>query len=262
MAKLDPAALVDAASDLSREDGCLSNLVSALSCAGTLEARQSLARIARESYLVGGHEALEALRDLGDHTLLLEIAQSDLPAPYREIALSFLGENFAELCLEELCAIASRSPEPSLRKLALRFLSTHDRPEALGALGPALDDPELKGEALEWLSRTAPDSVADLLLELLAHPDFAVRSRAARLLASATGPEIPPRLLLHLLSARREPREAALAALRLRGDISRWAGELPSLLTSPGALLLEKARELSAASRAALRGWKALPDRS
>jgi hypothetical protein len=240
MADLDATALLDAAPRLARDDDLVERLIQALTKTRSPDARFRIASIARESYLVGGREALEALAALGEEESLLEIARSDLPVPYREMALDLLGREFSWTCIAELQGLAIRSPEPSIRRLAFLHLSLCDDPAATRTIVDAVDDLELKDASLAWLSRLPPDSVLPTLFTLLSHPDARVRSLAVEMLRRSRKNILLP-LTLRLLSPRREARESAMTALLLRDEQAKIPQVLPLVFHTPQAAFFQKA---------------------
>ena len=240
MAGLDAAALLDAAPRLARDEELVECLIQALARTRSPDARFRIASIARESYLVGGHEALEALAALGEEESLIGIARSELPVAYREMAIDLLGREFSETCIAELQGLALRSPEPSIRRLTFLHLSLCDDPTAARIIVDAVDDLELKDAALAWLSRLSPDSVLPTLFALLSHPDARVRSVAVEMLRRSRKNILLP-LTLRLLSPRREARESAMTTLLLRDEQAKIPQMLPLVFHTPQAAFFQKA---------------------
>lgn len=182
LARHDPALLLESLPRLTRSDDLAGTLVAALSEVGTPEARDALAWLARRRYLRSGYAALSALADMGAYCSLLEIAQGQLPVPYREMALTLLGEEYGGLCTDELSTLALRSPEPAIRRLSFHYLSRETDAPATEAIPAALGDPMLRPVAYSWLDRLPRDRVLTLLGELLSHPEASVRMKASAFL--------------------------------------------------------------------------------
>jgi hypothetical protein len=189
----------------------------------------ALAAIAREEYLTSARDALAALAELGAHDALIGIARSgDLPSALREAALAFLGGGLAGLVAEDLRSIALSSSEPALRRQAFVLLAEASTPAAATILTRAIDDPELRLEALSRLDALGPDA-ARPALDLLEHPEHAVRARATAFLVTSTA-DIAEPLALRLLSPRRTAREAALAILMERHEVAWVAPSIAAVL--------------------------------
>jgi hypothetical protein len=241
----------DEASLLARREDLFRELSRALAAAGARhggsesdEAIAALAAIAREEYLTSAADALAALAELGAHDALVEIARAgDLPLPLREAALSFLGMDLAGLASDDLRSIALSSPEPGLRRLAFVRLAAASPPAAAAIVARVVDDPGLRDEALSSLAALDPFA-AGAALDLLEHPEPAVRAQASRFLAATTA-EVSGPLALLLLSPRRAARETALAVILERGEVSGIPRPITAALgfPEPGAaarrLLLE-----------------------
>ncbi|MBI4600433.1 MAG: protein kinase [Planctomycetes bacterium] len=241
MARLDPSSLVEAAPRLAAAEDLLVELAEGLETAGTPGAREALARLARERAVGAGQLALDALSRLGAHREILDIARGDHPLALRELALRRLGAGFAGLYLAELRALTVMSPDPSIRRLAFQSLEGYDEPDAVLAAASAVHDPELEEAALRRIAALPDAASAPVLLGLLGHPDRGVRSVAAASLAASKASDILLPLASRRLSPRREVREAALAVLLERGELTRIPGAMTVIFGSPAAILAQGA---------------------
>jgi len=243
MARIDPQNLLARVPQLAASEHIIAELVDALESIGSREAQCALAELARSHYITAGQRALRSLAELGAYPELLQIVLGDLPRRYREIALGLVGERFGVACLDEIEALSVRNPEPSIRKIAFHHLSSQDERITRPTILSAMDDPELRSMALQWLHRLPPEEAAPFCVRLLDHQDGAVRGHATALLAAMAKGSDTLALAYQLLSKNPEAREATLAVLMWRNELSglplalKLALELPEPLPYPGALL-------------------------
>lgn len=251
-ALIDPESLIEAVPHLAARDDVLAELIAALRSLGGPGAREALARIVREHSYSAGHAALSALRDLGAHAEVLDVAQGELPRALRAEAIRMLGSELGVLALEELRILAITSPEAELRRIAFASLSKFDDPEALAAIPAFIRDPELREGALEWAARISGDASTPVMIELLGENDFSAQSLAKERLKTAGPRDLLAPLVDRLLDSRPFTRECAFEVLLARGDLPRISEAIARIFGRRIQPAPEEARKAVAAMRGAL----------
>ena len=237
MAEVDPDRLLEAAPRIADREEAVGDLIAALERTPTAGARDMIVRLVREHGFSAGPAALSALARRDGDEELLGLARSNLPLDLRAAALELLGRRFAGLHVPELKLIALGSPEPELRRIAFRHIAAFDEPESVLAIPRALEDPELRSAALEWLQRVPPDVGAPACLELLGSSDSEARHAARERLSLSRRQDLVFDLTQRLLSSNGETRAAAYAVFAARGELTRIPGQLAVVFGSPTRLL-------------------------
>jgi hypothetical protein len=213
---VEPERLLAEVPRLRRREDLLPLVVDALAAIGTPPAAAAVADLARHHYLAVGVQSLGALVEMGAHSELLGLLRSPLPLELRLTALELGGPGLASMAPERLAALVKTSPDAAVRSRALSLLSSGESEgwNPATALLSAVDDPELRIQALRWLERLDGRTRIALSWRLLGHPDPAVRRRAAETLATAEPRwDRLPAAALKLFSPRAAVRRHAIEAL-------------------------------------------------
>ncbi len=223
-AATDPTALLEQSARITARNDLVRHLAIALRETPGDEAIAELDRIARTRYLEAGREAIDGLTAHAAKNELLGLARDPLPLPLRHIALQRLGnQSAADAEIRTgLVELLTRSPESTLRRAAFDYLSRldgNDGSDVSESVCAALDDADLRDDALAWLDRIVPPQRARIAVELLGHETAAVRARAIDHLGEDRDPHRASDLLRALLDERASVRQAAVEVLSRRRDL-------------------------------------------
>ncbi len=210
----DPRELLPVAEDVAATPDLLPRLIDALAATDSEWSHAVLVNLVRTRPLVAGGPGLSALRRVGAFEALLDIARGDFPLELRRAALEEIEIELFPLCLDELRAIALTSPHRELRRAAFRALSRSDSPAATSAIAVAVDDTELRDQALQWLVRLPPERSATEALALLEHPKGDVRRAAVSVLSDVSDASLLLPLTARLFAESPGVRAAALSLLK------------------------------------------------
>lgn len=222
---LDPEAFLAAFPVLAAREESLLGLVTSLTLLGAPRAEDALRNLVETQWLSVGPTALAALRAIGAHGALLDIARSSLPLAVRRRALDELVSSYAGLHLPELRTIALTSADPGLRRSALRGLEAFPEQLDRKLLETALEDAALRPRARLILARLPEGASLPVALDLLGHSSPELRRIASTRLVDARETELAPILAERLLSPSRVTRAAAWSVLEQRGEAleAPWA---------------------------------------
>ncbi len=212
--------------------------IDALDAASVTRAVNFVERIAFGSPGGIGELAIETLASIDARKALRRVAaEPSATLDVRAAALERIAERFPKECVDDFTGFVLRSPHRKLRDIAFRALRQLSTKEALAVLPAAVRDPELRDDALRWLSEVEPTRCGEQAIELLRHPKGHVRRIAFSVLSRIDDPAMLIPLTARLFDPDPGVRAAALTLLKEKAPLLEKRGTPEAIVHTAHAVL-------------------------